>query len=170
MSISAADQSFIFICCIACGVIIGILFDIFRIIRQIVPAGTTITFIEDLIFWVITLVVVCYFALTLNYGVIRWYMFASMGIGAVMYFLSLSRIVMLFSMLVIMLIKKVISFIVKILLIPLKLIAKIIKKPLFFVISISKKSIKKLINKLKFNYNTCSKYFKHLKKYETKVK
>ncbi len=166
MSISAADQSFIFLCCILCGAFIGILFDLFRIIRRIIPAGNIATLIEDIVFWIITLGIVCYCALIINYGALRWYMFASISVGALLYFLTISRIVIYIAIFIITIVKKILLFILKIILVPIKLIAKIFRKPFFFVINIGKNSFKRIKNKTKFSLTTFVRYFKHLKKYD----
>ena len=48
------DQAYLFLIFIANGIIIGILFDFFRILRKTFKTSDMITYVEDLLFWILT--------------------------------------------------------------------------------------------------------------------
>ena len=54
MSTEILNQSYVFIIFIINGLIIGILFDLFRILRKSFKTTNTITYIEDILFWLLT--------------------------------------------------------------------------------------------------------------------
>lgn len=67
------EQIFIFFFII--GIIIGILFDIFRVIRKVFKTPDLVTFIEDLIFLIISSSLVILSIIKLNGGEVRFYLF-----------------------------------------------------------------------------------------------
>ena len=67
------EQIFIFFFII--GIIIGIIFDIFRVIRKSFKTPDTITFIEDLIFLILTSILIIFSIIKLNGGEVRFYLF-----------------------------------------------------------------------------------------------
>ena len=48
------NQAYLFALFIVNGILIGILFDIFRILRKTFKTSDFITYIEDIIYWIIT--------------------------------------------------------------------------------------------------------------------
>ena len=84
-------QSFTFIIFIFVGILIGIVFDIFRIIRRSFKTPDFITYIEDILFWIIsgTLLLFCIF--TFNNGELRLYLFVSIILGNLIYIFTLSK-------------------------------------------------------------------------------
>ena len=48
------NQGYIFVIFILNGFLIGILFDIFRILRKSFKTKDIVTYIEDILFWIIT--------------------------------------------------------------------------------------------------------------------
>ena len=67
------EQIFIFFFII--GIIIGIIFDIFRVLRKNIKTPDIITLIEDIIFFVLSGFLVLYSIIKLNNGEIRFYLF-----------------------------------------------------------------------------------------------
>ncbi len=67
------EQIFIFFFII--GIIIGMIFDIFRVIRKSFRSPDIITFVEDIIFLLITSSLLIYSIIKLNGGEIRFYLF-----------------------------------------------------------------------------------------------
>lgn len=61
-----ANQAYIFIVFIINGILIGILFDCFRILRKSFKTSDLITYIEDILFWVIAGIVTLYFIFYYN--------------------------------------------------------------------------------------------------------
>ena len=48
------NQAYLFLIFIVNGIIIGLLFDFFRIIRKVIPTNDIATYIEDILFWILT--------------------------------------------------------------------------------------------------------------------
>lgn len=73
------------------GIIIGILFDIFRITRRSFKTPDLVTYIEDIIFWILTGIILLFTIFTFNNGEIRLYIFISLLFGLSLYILTLSK-------------------------------------------------------------------------------
>lgn len=141
------NQAYLFVIFIINGILIGFLFDIFRIIRRTFKTTDIATYIQDIAFWIITGIITLAFIFCYNNGEIRFYVFLGIILGTIIYILTVSKYVIKVSVKIINYIKKVISTIINIILIPLKSIWKIVNKflfkPFFFVfINIRKKLTK----------------------------
>lgn len=127
------EQIYIFFIFIICGVIIGIIFDIFRILRKSFKTPDIITYIEDILFWIITCVLFAYTIFTYNNGEIRLYIFIGALVGILMYILTISRYFIKFCVKIIEIIRRIIKkFVVYPLKIILKILRKLVFKPIFF--------------------------------------
>ena len=60
------DQALLFLIFIVNGIIIGLLFDFFRILRRSFKTKDFITYIEDILFWVLTGLLLLYSIFTFN--------------------------------------------------------------------------------------------------------
>ena len=74
------------------GILIGIIFDIFRVIRKTFKTPDFITYIEDLIFWMITGVLLLFTIFKFNNGELRWFIFVGVSVGIAIYLLVFSKI------------------------------------------------------------------------------
>ncbi|MFR8104706.1 MAG: spore cortex biosynthesis protein YabQ [Clostridia bacterium] len=54
MEYNSLNQAYLFSIFVINGIIIGILFDIFRVLRRSFKTSDIITYIEDFIFWLLT--------------------------------------------------------------------------------------------------------------------
>ena len=88
----AQDQAYLFIVFSLTGVVIGILFDFFRILRRSFKTSNIITYVEDVLFWILTGVLILYNIWYFNNGEIRIYMFLGIIIGTLIYMSTLSNI------------------------------------------------------------------------------
>lgn len=84
-------QAFLFLIFTLNGLIIGLFFDFFRILRKCFKTPNLVTYIEDIIFWILTGFLVLYSIFIFNNGEIRLYMFLGIGIGILMYILIFSN-------------------------------------------------------------------------------
>lgn len=87
------NQSYLFLIFTLNGIIIGLLFDFFRILRISFKTPNFITYIEDIIFWIITGILILYSIFTFNNGEIRLYIFLGIIIGIVLYILLISSFI-----------------------------------------------------------------------------
>ena len=116
MSNEVGYQVGIFVLCCIAGVVVALLFDVFRISRRVVRTSTVATCVEDLMFWIISALFMFALSLKFNDGEIRWYMFLGLAFGAIIYFGTFSRFVVKCSVAVISFFKKLLITIFKILL------------------------------------------------------
>ena len=120
------------------GLLIGLLFDFFRILRKAIKTADFITYIEDALFWILTGFIILYSIFTYNNGEIRLFMFLAMIIGILLYWVLISKFILSISLNIINFIKKVFQIIFNIINIPftffIKIIKKVFLKPISFVI------------------------------------
>lgn len=133
----AQDQAYLFIVFSLTGVVIGILFDFFRILRRSFKTSNIITYVEDVLFWILTGLLILYNIWYFNNGEIRIYMFLGIIMGLLIYMLTLSNIIVsLFS--------KILKMLIRILEIPFKTIISIFHKIITIIIKIFNKFTKKI--------------------------
>lgn len=124
------------------GMVIGVFFDIFRILRKSFRTPDIITYIEDIIFWLFTGFFLLCVLFQCNNGEIRIYHIIGLMIGIIFYMLSISKFFIKINVLILTFVKKVLYKIIRIILYPIKAFLKIVSKifaPLpFFVINIKK--------------------------------
>lgn len=133
----AQDQAYLFIVFSLTGVVIGILFDFFRILRRSFKTSNIITYVEDVLFWILTGVLILYNIWYFNNGEIRIYMLLGIIMGLLIYMLTLSNIIVsLFS--------KILKMLIRILEIPFKTIISIFHKIITIIIKIFNKFTKKI--------------------------
>ena len=125
---NSINQLYILFVFIISGSIIGILFDLFRILRKSFKTPDIITYIEDTLFWIITGLFLLYIIFKYSFGEIRIYMFISLIIGLVVYFLTISKYFIDLNVKIINIFKISISKILYILFFPIKIIINILQK------------------------------------------
>lgn len=117
----AQNQAYLFLVFSMTGVAIGILFDFFRILRRSIKTSNIITYIEDVLFWILTGLLVLYNIWYFNNGEIRIFMFLGIILGVLIYMSTLSNIIVkIFS--------TILQTIIKVLEVPFKVIGRIITK------------------------------------------
>ena len=157
------NQTLLFLLFMLDGIIIGFIFDIFRISRRTIKTSDFITIIEDFIFWILTAIILLYSIFTFNNGEIRWFMFMATILGFLLYIMTVSSYIIKINVTIINFIKKIIQKIFNIICIPFKIIFKFIKKlcfnPMIFIIVNIKKNFKIILQKLQkfFNKKTINK-------------
>lgn len=74
------------------GFFIGILFDVFRVLRKSFKTPDFITIIQDIIFVIISGIIIICNIVKINNGEIRLYIFIAIFIGMLIYSLTISKI------------------------------------------------------------------------------
>lgn len=152
------SQTHIFFIFVIYGLLIALLFDIFRILRKSFKTPDIVTYIEDVIFWLLTCIILAFGIFKYNNGELRAYIFIGLLIGLAIYLLYFSKTVIKVSVTIITTIKKCILTILEIIAYPLKIIIKVIRKiilkPISFIfinihksMSISVKKYGKILQK-----------------------
>lgn len=134
------NQAYLFLVFSLTGVIIGIFFDFFRILRKTIKTPNIITYIEDILFWILTGILILYNIWYFNDGEIRIYMFLGIILGSLIYMSTLSKMVIL-------ILSKILQTIIKILEIPFKTIKSLFTKISTLIVQIFSNFTKKITNK-----------------------
>lgn len=147
----AISQAHVFLIFIINGIIIAFIFDIFRIFRKSFKTPDWVTYIEDIIFWFITCVLLAYSIYTYNNGEIRLFIFIGLIIGAILYILTISKYIIKFSVKIIRFLKIIFYKIIYYITYPIKIILKIVRKlllrPICFIFINFRRNIYNLLQK-----------------------
>jgi spore cortex biosynthesis protein YabQ len=92
MIISLINQVKLIIFGLLSGIITGVLFDIYRLIRGFENPNKILTIIQDLLFWTLTSIVVFIFLMYTNEGYINFYVYVCLIIGVYLYLKVFSRV------------------------------------------------------------------------------
>ena len=154
-------QLYSFLAYLISGMIIGVFFDVFRILRKSFHTPDFITYIEDILFWLFTGIFLILVLFNFSNGQIRIYNVVGLLIGVLVYMLFISKFFIKINVAIITFIKNIICKILKFILYPIKFIFKIIRKIFkpftFFVINIKKvlsNFKKKMIKNVKIKNKT----------------
>lgn len=134
------NQAYLFLIFVINGVIIGLIFDFFRILRISFKTKDFVTYIEDILFWIITGVILLYSIFIFNNGEIRLFMFIGVIIGILLYILLISKYIIKINVYIINILKKIVG-------IPIKILYRFIKKVFFRPISFVIINIRKIFTK-----------------------
>lgn len=139
------NQAYLFLVFTINGIIIGLLFDIFRILRRSFKTSDIVTYLQDILFWILTGFILLYSIFTFSNGEVRFYMFLGVFLGCLIYMLLFSKHFIGINVKIILALKKIIGKILSIIIFPIKIIIKSIKKfffrPINFI-TINTKKIK----------------------------
>jgi len=91
MLFSVSSQFNLLIFSLLAGVITGILFDLYRVMRGINDPNKIITFIEDTLFWIFTSLIIFIFLLYTSFAYMRGYVYISMAVGIIIYMSFISK-------------------------------------------------------------------------------
>lgn len=145
MLFSVSSQFNLLIFSLLAGVITGILFDLYRVIRGFEDLNRIITFIEDTLFWVFTSIIIFIFLLYTNSAYMRGYVYLSIAVGIIIYMSFVSKYFIKMQYKVIKRIAKLIRISFNIIFYPINL--------LFY--KLKRKNNQKILNKnLEQNHNT----------------
>ncbi len=138
------NEFFVFLAFILIGLVIGLFFDFFRILRKVYKTSNFVTLIEDIVFWILSGTILLLGIFILNSGKIRGFLFVGIMLGLLFYITIISKFVVKFGI-------KLFNFINQIIIFPLK---KIIIKSLFLLHKI-------VYNNKVFIKNNIFDFFKH---------
>ena len=118
------NQAYLFLIFMINGMLIGLLFDFFRISRKVFSTSDLITYIEDVLFWVLAGLLMLYSIFVFNNGELRLFMFLGILLGAIIYMVFISSYIIKINVKIINFLKKI----VEILFMPLKYVSKLLHK------------------------------------------
>ncbi|WHH57615.1 spore cortex biosynthesis protein YabQ [Petroclostridium sp. X23] len=169
MEVSITNQAYVFLSSVVGGLVVGFVFDIFRILRRVVKTANFITYLEDILFWILVTIIIFTLVFVTNNGELRWFEFLGVILGVIFYNLLLSAYIIGISVSVINVIKKIIVFIVKVLLFPFAIIYKIFRRPCAMLGRFIRKILKKLRRIFKNSVGEALGAFKNIRKVLKKV-
>lgn len=149
----ALNQAYLFLIFTINGIIVGILFDIFRILRKTFKTSNTFTYIEDVLFWILTGLILLYSIFTFSNGEIRFYMFLGVFLGCFLYMLLFSKTFVKVNVKIVLVLKNIIKKIISIISFPFIQIFKYLKPILFKPVKFITINIKKIKNITFFSKN-----------------
>lgn len=163
MELNVVAELKVFILTLAGGILSGFLYDVFRIFRRVKKTGQIMTFTQDILYWVLNIVVVFGVIFYANYGRLRWYEFFGIILGVLLYQYALSQFIIKISVTVIHFFQKVLKWILKILIYPFYLIYRLTYRPFRWI----KTKISKKISKIELTWgNFCFKIKKGFRNFK----
>lgn len=148
--LSLASQTRGFLLSLGFGFIMGIFYDLFRIIRISISKGKIATIISDILYCIFLCFSLFLFYLTINEGEIRLYLLLGAGAGFCVYYFSLGVIIFSFSERIISTIKKIFIKIFKTLSFPFVFMFGKLRKLFNKIFAKQRKNTKNIKNKSKF--------------------
>lgn len=142
------NQAYIFIIFVMVGIIVGIIFDFFRILRKSFKTKDFVTYIEDIVFCILTGLILLYSIFKFNSGEIRIYMFLGVLIGCSLYMLTISKYFIKINVFILTTLTNILKKIISILYIPFKYLKKILTKIFFKPISFIIINIRKMMSNI----------------------
>ena len=122
----AVNQAYLFLIFAFNGVVIGLILDFFRILRITFKTSNIITYIEDVLFWILAGISIIFFMYNFSDGTIRLFMIIALILGFLIYILSISKFIIKIFVFSINILKDFFRIIINVGAIPVKLIYKVI--------------------------------------------
>ncbi|MBS4537584.1 spore cortex biosynthesis protein YabQ [Clostridium sp. D2Q-11] len=144
-----SNQFHVFLTTLYGGLIIGFIYDLYRIFRYYCQPKKVATFIEDTIFWIIISITTLVLLFYSNWAQLRWYIFLGFIIGFFLYRKLLSDIII-----------KILNYIFGKIINLIKKIVYIVLYPIRIVIKLLSKPTNKIFNKGRRGYKKARRYFK----------
>ena len=121
---------FLFLESCVLGFLLGALYDVFRILRLSFPNGRVLIFFEDVLYFVAVTIASFTFIVVQNSGALRAFLILGELLGAILYFFTLSILIMNAAHLIIRCVKAILRFLYHITLRPLIRLACLIGRGL----------------------------------------
>ena len=111
MAIEFETLMLYFVYSLIVGAAIGVYYDVFRIVRIVLPKSVALIFVEDMIFCISAGVIMSVFIFNAGFGIVRGYAVVGAGIGFTVYYLTIGKLVYRLSELIINFLRKALRFI-----------------------------------------------------------
>lgn len=108
------SQEEIFLLFFIIGIIIGLIFDFFKVLRKSFKTSDIVTFVQDVIFLLISGTLIIFSIIKLNGGEVRFYLFLGIFFGILIYSLTISNLYVIILYEIVKICKKVFAFFSKI--------------------------------------------------------
>jgi spore cortex biosynthesis protein YabQ len=131
------------------GLAIGILFDFYRTVNYVLKPSKVFTHFMDLLFWIVTGLVVFAILLRADYAEIRIYTFIGISIGVFIYIKLFSEYVLKFFRWTFYLVGKTFRIVIVLIIMPFKVLYNILWSPVTWLKKILSKASKGFVRVLK---------------------
>lgn len=128
--IDIINELYIFVFAIIYGLLLGLIYDVYRVIRYYSKPKKLLTATEDLIFWIIITLTIFTFLVEKLDGIIRGFILLAFGIGYIIYIKFISKYSFSFLKWIFKLILSLINEIMNIIFYPFRKIGKFLGKRL----------------------------------------
>ncbi len=149
-SLSLAQQTKGFLLSLGMGFVLGIAYDLIRIIRISISRGKLAVIVCDVIFCIFFCLATFLFCLTVNEGELRLYLMAGEGLGFLVYYFSLGVAIFRFSEKIVLGIRSIFGKFFKLIFAPFKWIGEKIRTRVNKFAQKSRKNSEKIKNKSNF--------------------
>lgn len=146
MSAEVIDQGIFWLFCFVTGVVITFIYDQIRIVRRVLPHGSVLVAIEDLLFWLFAGIVIFSLLYRMNAGTLRWFAVFGLATGMFLYKKIFRDFLVNFMSTVI---RRILDIVVRILGIPLNFVKRPVIKGLRAIRSGRNRLKKKLTANIK---------------------
>lgn len=117
-----ASETVAFIIFLFNGILVGILFDFFRILRKSFKTPDIATYLEDICFGIIAGALLIFSILIFNNGELRLFVFAGILLGILIYMLTISKYVIKVSVKIVKFISNIFLIVFRIIFSPIKIL------------------------------------------------
>lgn len=142
-SVTVAAQTQMFLLSCGFGFLLGLLYDVFRLVRMAFFSQKIVVFFQDILYFTVCGCLTFLFALTMNYGEIRGYVLLGEVLGWIIYYYSLGAMIFQASTAIVKALKKVVAFILLAISAPFQFLFQIFRGIGGFVVKMSKKMFEK---------------------------
>ena len=149
MDFNIRGETIVFLASINTGLIAGMIYDVYRVFRYYSKPKKILSFIEDLIFWLLISIVFFFTLIKTTEGVIRGFLFFGFLLGLAIYFKLISKYIFIIIKGIIRLILDLINEILNVITFPYKKLK-----------NFTKKRVSKVVLLLKQWFSDMKKYFK----------
>lgn len=87
------EQVSVFLYSMLLGIVLGVMYDIFRITRMIINSKNLAIFIQDVLYFVVSGLITFFFVLKANSGDSRVYIIIGEGLGWILYHLTIGEFI-----------------------------------------------------------------------------
>ena len=162
------NQAYILYIFILTGILVGLLFDIFRVFRKSFKTSDFITIVEDVVFFILSSLLIIYTVFKFNNGELRSFVLMGIISGITIYLKVFSKTFIKVNVNIIESLKKIMKATFSIIIYPIKCLSKILKKiivkPVFFVFINLRKNINSLSKNMSKHFRNCIIVQKKVKK------
>lgn len=151
MEIVVAQQVWLFLYSCLLGAALGLLYDVFRILRLAFPAPAPLVLAQDLLYFALCAVATFLFVMAQNYGQLRWFILAGELIGWVVYYLTIGVMVLGASRAIIRAVVWVLQLLYRLLVAPVVAVLRWLWRLVQGIGRLAGKMLKKCFGRLKFN-------------------